>query len=202
MKIISDEIIFSPSDLSNFIHCRHLTSLDKEALDGKREKPNYTNKVMLALREKGEQFEASFLAQLQEQGKSIATIQPGDSLAFEKTKAAIQEGLEVIYQGRLGKENEWGGWADFLIRVEEPSNLGNYSYQVMDTKLATETKAATIIQISLYSEALGEIQGKIPELMWVKTPQEQISYRVSDYAAYVRLVKRLFPQHIQVVCQN
>ena len=192
MKIISGEIIFSPSDLSNFIHCRHLITLDKEALDGKRVRPNYTNKVMLALREKGEQFEAGFLAQLQEQGKSIAIIQPGDSLAFEKTKTAIQEGLDVIYQARLGKENEWGGWADFLIRVEEPSHLGSYSYQVMDTKLATETKAATIIQISLYSEALEELQGKMPELMWVKTPQEEISYRVSDYSAYVRLVKRRF----------
>ncbi|SDA64251.1 RecB family nuclease, putative, TM0106 family [Algoriphagus alkaliphilus] len=107
---------------------------------------------------------------------------------------AYSSGLvyDVIYQARLGKENEWGGWADFLIKVDEPSALGNYSYQVMDTKLATETKAATIIQISLYSEALSELQGYMPELMWVKTPDEEISYRVSEYAAYVRLVKKRF----------
>lgn len=192
MKKISSNIIYSPSDLSNFIHCKHLTSLDKEALDGKRIKPIYTNKVMLALCEKGQQFEEAYLEILQQEGKSICEIQFGDPNAAEKTLQAIHEGFDVIYQARLGKENEWGGWADFLIKVDEPSELGNYFYQVMDTKLATETKGATIIQISLYSEALAELQGQMPELMWVKTPEEQISYRVSDYAAFVRLVKKRF----------
>jgi predicted RecB family nuclease len=197
MKKISDQLIYSPSDISNFIHCRHLTSLDKEALDGFRDRPNYTNKVMLALREKGQQFEAAFLETLREQGKSISVIEPGDPEAYAKTLQAIRAGIEVIYQARLGKEKEWWGWSDFLFRVDQPSELGDFSYEVMDTKLATETKAATIIQISLYSEALAEIQGKLPEMMWVKTPEEQIGYRVSEYAAYVRLVKKRFLQAIQ-----
>ena len=29
----------------------------------------------------------------------------------------------------------WGGWSDFLIRVEKPSALGAFSYEVVDTKL-------------------------------------------------------------------
>jgi predicted RecB family nuclease len=197
MKKTSDQLIYSPSDISNFIHCRHLTSLDKEALEGFRDRPNYTNKVMLALREKGQQFEAAYLETLREQGKSISVIEPGDPEAYAKTLQAIRSGVEVIYQGRLGKEKEWWGWSDFLIRVDQSSELGDFSYEVMDTKLATETKAATIIQISLYSEALAEIQGKMPEMMWVKTPEEQIGYRVSEYAAYVRLVKKRFIQAIQ-----
>lgn len=192
----TNRFIYSPSDLSNFIHCKHLTSLDKQALNGVLDKPNYTNKVMLALREKGQQFESSFLEILRQEGKSISVIEPGDPAAHEKTRKAIREGVEVIYQARLGKENEWWGWADFLIRVPQPSDLGDYSYEVMDTKLAAETKAATIIQISLYSEALGEIQGKSPEMMWVKTPEDHIGYRVSEYAAYVRLVKKRFLESV------
>lgn len=197
MKIKNEQLIYSPSDLSNFIHCKHLSSLDRSALFGEFEKPMYTNKVMLALREKGQKFEAEFLDTLRQQGKSIAEINLEDVNAFSKTKEALRNGVDVIYQARLGVDNEWWGWADFLIRVDAPSDLGDYSYEVMDTKLATETKAATIIQISLYSEALAVLQGKMPEMMWVKTPEEEISYRVSEYGAYVRLVKRRFLEAMQ-----
>jgi len=202
MKLKQEKTIYSPSDLSNFIHCKHLTSLDKEALDGKRQRPNYTNKVMLALRERGENFEAEFLKQLEGEGKSIFSVQPGDPEAYAKTLSAMKEGFEIIYQARLGKAGEWEGWADFLIRVDRPSGLGEFSYEVMDTKLATETKAATIIQISLYSEAVGEIQGIMPEWMWVKTPEEEQIYRVDDYMAYVRLTKRRFLEALQSEVQS
>lgn len=202
MKIKNEQLIYSPSDLSNFIHCKHLSRLDRSALYGEFEKPMYTNKVMLALREKGQKFEAEFLDTLRQQGKSIAEINPEDVNAFAKTKEALRNGVDVIYQARLGIDNEWWGWADFLIRVDAPSDLGDYSYEVMDTKLATETKAATIIQISLYSEALAVLQGKMPEMMWVKTPEDEISYRVSEYGAYVRLVKRRFLEAMQQTESN
>jgi uncharacterized protein len=202
MKIKNEQLIYSPSDLSNFIHCKHLSSLDRSALYGKLEKPIYTNKVMLALREKGQKFEAEFLDTLRQEGKSIAEINSEDVNAFAKTKEALRNGVDVIYQARLGINNEWWGWADFLIRVDAPSDLGDYSYEVMDTKLATETKAATIIQISLYSEALAVLQGKMPEMMWVKTPEDEISYRVSEYGAYVRLVKRRFLEAMQQTESN
>ncbi|MCS4432861.1 TM0106 family RecB-like putative nuclease [Aquiflexum gelatinilyticum] len=192
MRKMVDKHIYSPSDLSNYIYCKHLINLEKEALEGKREKPQYTNKVMLALREKGEVFEAKILNEFKAEGKTVYSIQSGDSMAFEKTVTAMNKGFDIIYQARLGKESEWQGWADFLIKVEESSILGDFSYQVIDTKLATETKAATIIQISLYTEAVAEIQGKFPEIMLVKTPEGVISYRTNDYMAYVRLVKKRF----------
>ena len=88
-----------------------------------------------------------------------------DSSAHSATIAAMKAGSDIVYQARLSKENEWGGWADFLIkRNGVSSKLGNWSYEVLDTKLATETRAGTILQIALYSEAVGEIQGKMPSL--------------------------------------
>lgn len=197
MKNRASGMIYSPSDLSNFIHCRHLTTLDKEALQGKREKSSYTNKVMEALRQKGNEFEDAILKGFREAGKSVFAIEKEDNEAYEKTVGAMREGYEIIYQARLGKQEEWEGWADFLVKVAKPSAFGDYSYEVMDTKLATETKAATIIQISLYSEAVGEIQGVMPELMWVKTPEGEETYRVDDYLAYVRLTKKRFLEAFQ-----
>ncbi|MGB9276194.1 MAG: hypothetical protein WCC08_13240, partial [Terrimicrobiaceae bacterium] len=45
-----------------------------------------------------------------------------------------------------------------------------WSYEVYDCKLACETKAATILQLSLYSELLESIQGVLPEFMFVVRP--------------------------------
>jgi hypothetical protein len=42
-----------------------------------------------------------------------------------------------------------------MLRVDAPSALGGWSYQVADTKLARETRAGTILQLGLYSELGG-----------------------------------------------
>ena len=44
-------------------------------------------------------------------------------------------GTEIVYQGVLAS-NGWRGVADFLVRVDEPSELGLISYEAWDTKLA------------------------------------------------------------------
>ena len=41
-----------------------------------------------------------------------------------------------------------------MRRVETPSALGPWSYEVIDTKLARETKGNTVLQLSLYSDLL------------------------------------------------
>ncbi len=83
------------------------------------------------------------------------------------------------------------------MRVDKPSNLGEWSYEVLDTKLATETKVGAILQIALYSEIIGSLQENLPEYMHVMKPDGKISYRVNDYIAYVRMIKKLFLQAMQ-----
>jgi predicted RecB family nuclease len=59
-------------------------------------------------------------------------------------------------------------------------------------KLARETKAASILQLSLYSELPGLAQGMPPEAMYVVRPGESFeveTYHVADYAACYRYVK-------------
>jgi predicted RecB family nuclease len=89
--------------------------------------------------------------------------------AVEQTRRLMQAGTTVIYQAHL-MDGAWSGRADFLMRVEAPSKLGPYSYWVIDTKLAAETRAGTILQLCLYSDLVRQVQGTLPEHMLVVTP--------------------------------
>lgn len=197
MKIEHKKIIFSPSDLANHISCKHLTNLNKKAALGELKKQVYKNRVLDMLRERGVKFEDAFLQQLHSEGKNIVEINQDDPNAEQDTIAAMKSGADVIYQARLIEEGSWGGWADFILKVTSPSDFGDWSYEVLDTKLATETRAGTILQIALYSEKIGAIQGIMPEKMWIQNPEGTIEYRVDDYISFVRLAKRRLLEAIQ-----
>ncbi len=103
----------------------------------------------------------------------------------------MREGVDVIYQANLRK-GMWRGRADFLVKVDTPSKLGNWSYQVVDAKLARETRTGTILQLFLYSEMIADIQGIAPQLAYVITPENEFTqhaYRLDEFAAYYRWVK-------------
>jgi uncharacterized protein len=197
MKKEGNKIIFSPSDLANHISCKHLTALNKKAVMGELQKPVYKNRVLEMLRERGVKFEEAYLRQLEADGKKIIKISQESSNPAKETVDAMKIGVDVIYQARLVEEGIWGGWSDFILKVDKPSHLGNWSYEVLDTKLATETRAGTILQIALYSEKIGAIQGVMPEKMWVQNPDGQKEYRVDDYISFVRLAKKRLLENIE-----
>ena len=81
--------------------------------------------------------------------------------------------------------------------------LGDWSYEAYDCKLARETKAATILQLSLYSHLVEAAQGVLPESMYVVPPGETYEpeeYRVLDYAAYYRYVKSRLRAAVKTDC--
>jgi predicted RecB family nuclease len=117
----------------------------------------------------------------------------------DRLEAAMKKGVDLIVQPPLA-DGRWFGRADVLRRIERPSKLGPWSYEVYDCKLALETKATTILQLSLYSECLAAIQGQWPEYMHVVPPSDGFvsePYRVSEYAAYYRYVKRRLEDAIE-----
>ena len=74
-----------------------------------------------------------------------------------------------------------------------PQRLGDWSYEVIDTKLARETKGGTILQLCLYSDLALVSKGSVPEFMHVVVPwsdHEPQTFRTADYSAYYRRVKR------------
>ncbi|HEV8513580.1 MAG TPA: TM0106 family RecB-like putative nuclease, partial [Cyclobacteriaceae bacterium] len=73
------------------------------------------------------------------------------------------------------------------------------------TKLAQNTKAATILQLCLYCDLLAKLQGKEPEKMYVIKPGEDFqteTYRYTEFSAYYRLVKKKLEQIIDSGEQN
>lgn len=193
MKISATEPRLSATDLANHLACRHLTSLNLAQAKGEVEPPAWRSPFLAAMRERGLEHERQYLDRLKESGLTLCDLSEGAGHegAVVKTAEAMRAGEEVIVQATLGVTG-WLGIADVLRRVDRPSNLGAWSYEAVDTKLARETSAGTILQLCLYSDLLSSIQGTIPESMHVIAPErdfEPDSYRVLDYLAYYRLAK-------------
>ena len=159
MKQTTDALMRAPTDLSNFLSCRHLSALDLRAARGELERPARYDEVIAELRERGYAHEQAYLAHLRAQGLHIAGDEEGST--GEATLAAMHAGVDVIYQATLAHD-VWSGRVDFLRKTATPSNLGNWSYEPFDTKLARETKAGTILQLCVYAHLLEKIQGTRP----------------------------------------
>ena len=193
MKRTSTGIRLSASDLSNHLACRHLTTLDLAVLAGKCPAPAWNSPDAWVLQQRGIAHENAYIQDLESLGLSMINLREVNNAekAVADTIVALRGGADVIIQAALASGN-WLGRPDVLRKVASPSNLGDWSYEVYDCKLARETKAATILQLSLYSELVRTVQGVLPESMYVVPPGEPYQpepYRLLDYAAYYRYVK-------------
>lgn len=152
MKVRSDTIRLSASDLSNHLGCPHVTSLDLAVAVGARSAPIWRSPELWVLQERGRAHEDSYLLSLAAGGNDFADLREisNEEEAEALTLAAMERGAHVIAQATLA-DGRWFGRADVLQRVPQPSRFGGWSYEVYDCKLANETKAGTILQLSLYS---------------------------------------------------
>ena len=194
MRRRGNGVRLTATDLANHLACHHLSDLDLAAAFGLRPPPDWHSPEAAILRERGAEHEVAFLNHLDRQGLRITrlTEEIDDDAAFDRTRAAMRVGDEVIVQATL-LAGSWVGRADVLRRVERQSDLGGWSYEVWDTKLARETKGGSVLQICLYSDLLETIQGLRPEFMYVVPPREDFRpdvYRLDDFAAYYRLMRR------------
>lgn len=79
-------------------------------------------------------------------------------LGIKVTKELMIEGVDVIAQAVLEKDS-FSGYADFLIKVPGPSELGDFHYEVWDTKLARRIKPGMVLQLCSYVDMLEVVQG-------------------------------------------
>ena len=192
MRTEGAKLRLSASDLANHLGCRHLTALDLEAAHGRLSPPTWRDPALEVLQQRGFEHEAQYLDHLRGLGMAVLDVSTeADGSAFDATAAAMRNGADVIVQATLA-EGDWFGRADILRRVPVDSALGAWSYEVIDTKLARETRAGTILQLCLYSDILRSVQGRLPEFMHVVSPGadfEPETFRVHDYLAYYRFVR-------------
>jgi predicted RecB family nuclease len=202
MQQLDGRLLFSPSDLNGFLACRHLTRLELAVALGELDRPAIDNPEADLLRRKGEEHEQAHLDSLVAAGIEVATIDRGDrgdperpwdlERAAADTEAAMRAGADVVYQAVL-LQDDWRGLADFLERVDEPSELGSWSYEVADAKLARRSKPAHVLQLCFYTEQVARIQGREPDRMHLLLGSgERETLRPADFVAYYRRVRERF----------
>lgn len=185
---------FSASDLVNFAGCPHRTHLDLADLVSLLPRAADTDEMVL-VQEKGFEHEARYLEALRKQHAGVVDLgkenQP-DDLAAADTVRALKDGAPVVFQGTF-LDHPWVGHADFLVRVDSPSRLGAFSYEVVDTKLARSSKAKFLLQLCLYSEMLASVQGAVSRHMHVVLGDgRRETFLVADYLRYYRNLKGRF----------
>ncbi|SEO90563.1 uncharacterized protein SAMN04490248_115113 [Salinihabitans flavidus] len=187
MREFGGNMLLSASDLMRFMGCAHATTLDLMHLRGEGPEPGEDSEDAALLQKQGDAHEAAHLERLKGSGKGVVEI-VRENLArdAEATRAALADGAEVVFQGAFQSGN-WGGWSDFLERVERPSALGAFSYEVADTKLKRRPHPKHVLQLVLYSDLLAEVQGVAPEFAHVELGSgERATLRLADYAHYAR----------------
>ena len=190
MRKVDGHTLFSASDLMKFMGCKHATVLDMARMRGEGPKPRADSEDAALLQKQGDAHEAAHLDKLKTQAQWIVEIDSGDLAAnAAETREVLAQGPDVVFQGAFLWGN-WGGWSDFLERVERPSKLGDFSYEVTDTKLKRTPHPKHVLQLVLYSDLLAEIQGVMPEFAHVELGTgERATLRLKDYSAYARAAR-------------
>jgi predicted RecB family nuclease len=205
VQSIDGRPVYAATDLVGFLACSHRFALERAALANLVQKPIRNDPTIETIARRGLAHEARYLADLQAEGRTVVEIERpadddprpyGDRLRglAAATETAMRDGADVIYQATFF-DGTWLGYADFVLRVETASNLGAWSYEVADTKLARSAKASAILQVCSYVEQVERIQGTQPKelhLVLGGSARETKSFPVSDFMAYYRTVKAGF----------
>jgi uncharacterized protein len=190
--------MFSATDIASLLACPHTATLARAESKNEITKPFFKDAAVELLRKLGLEHEQRYLRELAEKdGFAITQIDINGRWenAVADTVRALRKGVDAVYQATF-LDGVWGGRSDFLMRVNTPSVLGPWSYEVVETKLARSTKATALVQLCFYSDLLARIQGVEPQWMHVvlggtANPER---FQVQRYIAYFRKVRSEFEQ--------
>ena len=197
MKKLNGSVLLSASDLNGFLGCRHSTFLDLKDLEERlpRAKDSAQNKL---IQQRGHEHEAEYLESLKRSGLSVVEVPDKGDLAHRvrQTAQVMADGPDIIFQAAL-QDGQWHGFADFLQKVDRPSQFGPFSYEAVDTKLTNHPKPKFVIQLCLYSEFIEQVQGCRPHGMsLVLGDLTQVNLRYDDFSYYHTIAKRRFEEYV------
>ena len=195
MQLRQNSPFFSPSDLITFMESPFASYMDRWLLEDKSVASlmDPEDEMLKALQQKGYDHEAAFLEKLRSDGKEVIFIERASpELMRKRTRKAMKSGADVIAQAYLELGN-FGGLTDFLIKMPGKSELGDFHYEVWDTKLSKKMKPYFAIQLCCYAEMLEQEQGIPSErVAIVLGNNERVPLRVQNYAAYYAFLKSSF----------
>jgi uncharacterized protein len=191
---MSQRPALSPSALNRFLACEHRTYLDirerRGELKGLRLPPD-----MSLLFERGDRHEDAVVAQLVAAGHDVVALEDAHQSPDERaqrTIAAMRAGRGILHQGCFARDG-WLGFPDFLMRIDEPSDLGPWSYEVHDAKLGSHPQPRHIFQLLFYTDELAHIQGRRPEWMHlILGDGTSPAFAPDDFDAYATRVRSQF----------
>lgn len=186
---------YSPSNLIRFMESPFASWMDRYALDFPliKEQKDPQDPLSSTLQKRGFVHEAELERAFKEQGLSVVRIEgSSEEEKFANSIFMMKQGADVIVQARLQRDN-FGGFSDFLVKVPGRSKLGEYHYEVWDTKLTKQLKPHHVVQLCCYAEMLEAIQGVISKnVSVVLGNKERKSLRTSDYFHYYLRLKNNF----------
>ena len=204
MQLLDGALVHSASDLNNYSECLHLTALNQLAATGVLTRPKVDDPTAELLARKGTEHEQRYLERLRgefgddlvEFADRVTPSRAAYEAAEADSVAAMARGVKIIYQATFF-DGTFLGRADFLRRVERPSADWPWSYEVLDTKLALSPKPYFLVQLCNYTEHLTRVQGTAPERVGIVLGTGETRwFRVDDYAAYYRRLKRSYLESV------
>ncbi len=190
MWFSNGEMVLSPNDLLTFLGCKHASIQDLCVANGQKTKPEISEDVAI-IQDAGLIHEKAYLESLKASGNQVIEIPTTGSIAerSDLTIKAMKTGAETIYQAALYSA-PWHGYSDFLIRQKTPSNLGNYSYFPLDTKLKKTATADHLIQLGIYADLIESVQGVLPaEVKIILGDQSEVTISPASVVYYLREAK-------------
>jgi len=192
-------LLFSPTDLTEYLLSPFATWMTRYALDHPEVKPvpdpadpGSIPDTAAILKRRGFEHEARVLARLRAEGRQVLELDPHDPKGAARTLDAMQTGYQVIYQAHLGAP-PFAGVADFLVRAPGASRLGDFHYTVWDAKLARRARPAHWLQLCCYADLLEAIQGARPaELRLELGDGRHETLRVEEVLAFYRALRASF----------
>ena len=192
---------YSPTMLVNFINYKHFITdeFDEKIFNLKKSEKTIVDNLRI---EKGLIHEEEYFNKLKKKYKKVKNIKKLKNLSKEEkikeTISALKAGYELIYGGWLASGN-WIGELDFLeINNHVKSDLGNWSYEVTDTKNSPKVKKEHIYQVSLYSFLLKEAQGILPKNFYIllKNKKKEV-IKLKEVFSTFSLHKKYFENFIK-----
>ena len=188
-----DKPYYSPTDLNNFVSCKYHIKSDllKDELKLKKKEKSANLKLRI---EHGNKHEQNYFELLKKENKKSITINPKqpDKEKFTETVNALKKGYDLIYKAFLIDE-DFRGEVDFLLKINNKSKLGNYSYEVYDTKVTKSLKPKHVLQITGYSFLLSKIQEIVPRHMYlIDGANKTHTFKTSEFLDYFLYTKNNF----------
>lgn len=198
MRVRDGQAVLSGTDLSSNFECQHKTVLGLRVAQRQLVRPGTSEIERLMLERRGRAHEEKVLEFFRGQGRDIVMLS-SEPLTDESghrlhaaTVEAMRSGAQIIYQATFVQAG-WVGRPDFLVRVNSPSQLGQFSYEPLDAKLARSERARGVLQLCFYADLLQGIQGLLPQKIWLALGHDDIEpleLRTGDYFHYYQGAKK------------